>query len=207
MLAPGLRRPARPPAHARAARTRRPSSRGRPPPRRAATARSWPCRTPTRSSTRRRFCARSRRAPAEQAEIPVGFLAAISKGSEGGQPERDGRACRLRRRRLLRRRPAGRGGRADAPRTAVRRDHGPAAGAPLRGAEPLPRRADARGRRLGRARLRGLSLARRERHGRARPLDRRLRGSSRSTCSTSRRGSRSRRSPARRPPGCPSAER
>ena len=73
--------------------------------------------------------------------------------------DRDGRARRRRRRRLHRRRPPGRLRRADAARAAVRRDHRPPLAAALRGADAHPRRADARGRRLGRARLRRLPVA------------------------------------------------
>ena len=62
-MLPGLRRPARAPAHARAARTRRTSSRARARPRPAASAASSRCRTPIRSWTRRPCCARSRSAP------------------------------------------------------------------------------------------------------------------------------------------------
>ncbi len=97
-----------------------------------------------------------RAARAEQAEIPVGFLAAITKGSRGGA-DRDGRA---RRRRAP---PASRttAARSVAPgscgaRSSTRRSRA-AARAPLRGADALARRADARGRGLGRARLRGLA--------------------------------------------------
>ncbi len=53
--------------------------------------------------------------------------------------------------------------------------HRPHARAPLRGADALPRRPGARGRGLRRARLRPVPVARRERHGRARPLAGRLR--------------------------------
>ena len=53
--------------------------------------------------------------------------------------------------------------------------HRPHARAPLRGADALPRRPGARRRRLRRARLRPLPVARRERDGRARPLARGLR--------------------------------
>ena len=46
------------------------------------------------------------------ATIPVGFLAAITKGQAGERADRDGRARRRRRRRLHRRRPPGRAPRA-----------------------------------------------------------------------------------------------
>ena len=80
-----VRRPARPPAHAR------PRGRGgsrlrhatpRPP---AATAPSSPCRTPSRSSTRQPCSARSSSRREREAEVPVGFLAAITKGQEGAE--------------------------------------------------------------------------------------------------------------------------
>ena len=86
---------------------------------------------------------------------------------------RDGRARRRGRRGVHRRRPACRQRRADAPRARVQRDHGAAARAPLRRAEPDARRPHAHGRRLRRARARRLALARREPRRRARALPRR----------------------------------
>ena len=169
----GVHRPARPPAHARAARTRR-RSRPAPPRRRpAATARSSRCRTPTRSSTRADVL-RGLRARAEaEAEIPVGFTAAITVGQDGTQLTEMGELADGGRRRLHRRRPPGRDRRADAARARVQRDHRPAARAPLRGADAHPRRPHAHGRRLGRARARRLALARREPRRLTRALARR----------------------------------
>ena len=95
-----------------------------------------------------------------EGEIPVGFLAAITRGQHGERADGDGRARRRRRGRVLRRRRAGRLGRADAPRAPVRVDHRPAARAPLRGADALARRPRARGRRRRGARLRRLPVGR-----------------------------------------------
>ena len=58
-----------------------------------------------------------------EAEVPVGFLAAITKGQSGGELTEM----------------------ADAPRSAVRRSDPPAARASLRGDDALARRPDARG--------------------------------------------------------------
>ena len=93
-LLPGLRRPARAPAHARpgaqgghrhrhARRRRRRLLRGR-----------SRCPTPTRSSTAPRCCARCASAAAREARIPVGFLAAITRGLQRRGAHRDGRAAR-----------------------------------------------------------------------------------------------------------------
>ena len=135
-----------------------------------------------------------------EAEVPVGFLAAITKGQDGRRADGDGRARRARRGRLHGRRPAGRRAGPHAPRAPVQRRRRPARGRPLRGADALARRPRPRRARLGRARLRRLPVGRRERHGRARPRARRLRGSGRSTCCTSRPASRSRSSGAPAPP-------
>ena len=116
-----------------------------------------------------------------QAEVQVGFLAAISKGQEGARADRDGRARRRGRGRLHRRRaPRGRDG-AHVARAPVRVDHGPAARGALRGADALARRAHARGSRLRGARDRRLALDRRERDGRARPRARARTRAGRST--------------------------
>ena len=111
-----------------------------------------------------------------EAEVHVGFLAAITRGQDGDGADGDGRARRRRRGRLLGRRRPGRLGRADAPRAPVRVDDGPAARAALRGAVALARRTRARRRRRGGARLHRLPVRRRVGHGRARPLPGRLRG-------------------------------
>ena len=112
----------------------------------------------------------------EEAEVPVGFLAAITKGQAGRRADRDGRARRRRRRRLHRRRAPGR--RAGLMRRALQYSAitGRPARAPLRGADALRGGPDARGRGLRRARLRRLPVGRRERDGRARPGARRVRG-------------------------------
>ena len=68
-----------------------------------------------------------------EAEIPVGFLAAITKGQAGVGADRDGRARPRGRGRLLRRRPAGHVARASAPRASVQRSGRSADRAPLRG--------------------------------------------------------------------------
>ena len=107
-LLPGVRRPARPPAHARPGaqggpRDRHPRGGGR----RLLRGRRR-CRTPTRSSTPRRCCARCATPRARDARIPVGFLAAITRGLHGDELTEmaelrdDGRG------RLHRRRRAGR---------------------------------------------------------------------------------------------------
>ena len=97
------------------------------------------------------------------AHVPVGFLAAITKGQPGRELTEmgeladagaagftdDGRPVRSRG--------------PDAPRAPVRVDHRPAAGAARGGAVAVARRPDARGRRLGRARLCRLPLGRRSR--------------------------------------------
>ena len=95
--------------------------------------------------------------------MPVGFLAAITKGQEGAELTEMGELA-----------DAGAAGFTDDGRPVVvaglmRRalqysaDHRPAARAALRGADALARRPHARGRRLGRARLRRLPVGRRER--------------------------------------------
>ena len=103
----------------------------------------------------------------EHAEIPVGFLAAITKGQRGG--ELTDMAARGRgRRRLHRRRPARSLGRAHATRAAVLGDHRSPPRAARGGAVALQGRPDARGRGLRRARLHRLPVGRREPDGRAR---------------------------------------
>ena len=99
----GVRRPARPSAYA--GREDEETSRPAPPRRQpAATARSSRCRTPIRSSTRRPRSARWSSAREDEAEIPVGFLAAITKGTGRRRADGDGRARRRRRGRVHRRR-------------------------------------------------------------------------------------------------------
>ena len=135
---------------------------------------------------------RGLRARAEdEAEIPVGFTAAITMGQEGTQLTEMGEL-------------------ADAGAAAFTDDGRPVATAglmrraleynaitgrrlalALRGAEPHPRRPHAHGCRLGRARPRRLALARREPRRLARALARRATPGSRSTSCTSRRASRS----------------
>ena len=159
-----------------AARTRRRSRPERPRPPRAATAPSSPCPTPIPWSTRPRRSARSSRRRSARPRCSVGFLAAITRGQEGAELTEMGEL-------------------ADAGAVAFSDDGvpvgsaglmrralqyasttGPAARAPLRGAVALARRARARGRRRGGARLHRVSVGRRVGHGRARPLARRVRG-------------------------------
>ena len=98
---------------------------------------------------------------------------------------------------LHRRRAPRRARRAAAPRLPVRRAAGPAAGAARGGPVAVARRVDARGHRLGRARHRRLPVDRRvARWWRATCASPATRTAA-STCSTSRRTSRSRRSPGR----------
>ena len=70
-------------------------------------------------STPRRCCARCASARAREARVPVGFIAAITRGPARRGADRDGRAARRRRARLHRRRPAGRQRRHAAPRAPV----------------------------------------------------------------------------------------
>ena len=110
-----------------------------------------------------------------EALVPTGFMAAISKRlggeelTEMAEPRRRGRG------RLHRRRPSGHVRWPDAPRAPVRRRHGATARAhceePTLGDGQVHEGAG-----LRRARLRALSLARRERNGRTRPLARRHEG-------------------------------
>ena len=103
----------------------------------------------------------------KEAEIPLGFLAAITKGQQGGELTEmaeladagaaaftdDGMPVAV--------------ARPDAARTPVQRRFQPPARAPLRGADAFQGRPDARGRGLRRARLCRLPVGRRERDGRA----------------------------------------
>ena len=116
---PGLRRPARAPAHARprgrgGPRVRHPGRR-----RRRASAACSRCRTPTRSSTPRRCCASLQERAAREALVPVGFLASITRGLAGRGAHRDDGAGARGRRRLHRRRRAGRRRAAHAPGASV----------------------------------------------------------------------------------------
>ena len=70
----------------------------------------------------------------EEAQVPVGFMAALTKGQDGCRARRAGGARRRRRGGLHRRRQAGRDGRGDAPGAAVQRDHRPDDRRALRGA-------------------------------------------------------------------------
>ena len=84
---PGVRRPARAPAHARAARTRRTSTPAPAPPPRAASARSSPSPTPTRWWTRRRCCARCASAPAPRpASRPASWPRSRSASAASSSP-------------------------------------------------------------------------------------------------------------------------
>ena len=102
---PGLRRPARPPPHSRARSTRRTSRPGT----RAAAAggycadgRDGQHRAAGRLGGRCR--ARCASAPSARPRSPVGFLATVTREMRGRRADRDGRAARRRRGRLLRRR-------------------------------------------------------------------------------------------------------
>ena len=97
-----------------------------------------------------------------EAPVPVGFLAAITRGQQGEELTEMGELADAGAVALLRRRRARRLRRADAARAPVRVDHRPAARAPLRGADAFARRPRPRGRGRGRARLRRLPLGRRE---------------------------------------------
>ena len=105
-LLPGLRRPARAPAHARAGAQGGPRDRHRAPPRPAATAPSSPCRTPTRSWTPRR-CSRSlrERARARSARYPSVHRRDHARPARARSSPR-WPSCRRRRGRLHRRRAA-----------------------------------------------------------------------------------------------------
>ena len=70
-----------------------------------------------------------------EAEVQVGFLAAITRGQEGAELTEMGELADAGAVALLRRRRPGRLGRADAPRAPVRVDDRTAARAPLRGAD------------------------------------------------------------------------
>ena len=107
-LLPGLRRPARAPAHARPGAQGGPRDRHPRRRRRRLLRASSRCRTPTRWSTRAPLLRSLRDAAAREARIPVGFLAAITRGLRRRGADRDGRAARRGRARLHRRRQPGR---------------------------------------------------------------------------------------------------
>ena len=160
----GVRRPARAPAHAWARgrgddRERHRSGRGR-----------GLLRDPRDAEHRsgRRFGHRPRFAPGDRAPggADPGRVHGVDlEGARGRGADRAGRARRRRRGGVHRRRSPGRLGCAAPAGAPVRRAHGQAARAPLRGADALARRAHARRRRLRRARARRLAGARRERDG------------------------------------------
>ena len=102
VLAPALRRPARPPAHPGPRGRGDDRARGQPPPPPAATARSSRCRTPSPWSTPRPFSARSIERAREQAVVPVGLHGRDQEGPARGGADRDGRARRHRRGRASR---------------------------------------------------------------------------------------------------------
>ena len=125
--------------------------------------------------------------------LPAGHL----RRPQGRAADRDARARRARRRRLHRRRPPGRARRPAAPRLPVRRAARPAAGAARGGPVAVARRA-----RCTRAPSRPSSASAAIRRSPRRPWWRATCASpatrtAASTCSTSRRTSRSRRSPGR----------
>ncbi len=97
---------------------------------------------------------------AAEAEVPVGFAASITVGQQGTQLTEMGELADAGAAAFTDDgRPVATAG-ADAARARVQRDHGQAARTPLRGAQLDEGRADAHGRRLGRARPRRLALAR-----------------------------------------------
>ena len=91
--------------------------------------------------------------------MPVGFLAAITRGQRGEELTEMGELADTGAVAFSDDGVPVAVGRADAARAAVRLDHRPAARAPLRGADALARRPRPRGTRRGRARLRRLPVA------------------------------------------------
>ena len=112
-----------------------------------------------------------------EALVPTGFMAAISKGLGGEELTEMAELADAGAAGVHRRRPAGRLGRADAPRAPVRRRHRPASSRSTARSRRSPATARCtKGAVSRRARLRRLAVGRRERDGRARPRARRLRG-------------------------------
>ena len=174
IVAPGLRRPARPPAHAGQ------GGRGGHRVRHEGSGRGRLLRHPRDAEHRagRGLGGRARRsgrAREGRSRDPGRLPRRDQQGAGRRRADGDGRARRARCGRIHRRRPPRRVARAPAPRAPVPRGHGPAHRSPLRGGGSLARRPGARGTRLGRARLRRLSVGGRERDGRPRPHARRLR--------------------------------
>ena len=176
---PGLRRPARAPAHARPGvqgehRDRHDGRGGR---RLLPGDRDAEHRPDGRPGQR---AAGARRRPRrEQAVVPTGFLASITIGLQGSELTEMAALARRRRARLHRRRQAGRLGRdaaqgAPVPAAGRRRDR-----AARGGSGALRRRRDARGRRLGAARRRRDPVDQRVDLRRARRRDRPVRGRAR----------------------------
>ena len=114
----------------------------------------------------------------EQAAVPTGFFAAISRGLEGRELVDMAELAARGAAGVLGRRPPGRARRHAAPGAAVQPRHRPQADAARGGHDPHRRFADARGRRLGRARPARLPRDRGERDGRPRSADRPLRARS-----------------------------
>ena len=173
---PGLRRPARPPAHARPGVQGDARDRHAPRPRPAASAGSSRCRTPSPTLDDapglRSLCAQAER----DARVPVGFLPAITRGLQGEELTemaelRDAGALGF----TDDGKPVVAAGmlrtRAPVP-AAVRRRARPARGGPV----AVGARRDARGRGLGASRDGGDPVDLGVDDGRARRRDRRLRG-------------------------------
>ena len=172
VLAPGVRRPARPPAHARPRgrgddRDRHRGRRGRRLLRDPRHAEHRPGRRRGRRAARPARACRARGGGAGR------LLRGDHEGAAGSRADRDGRARRRGRRRVHRRRAPGRRRRRDAPRAAVQHHHPPRDRRPLRGADAHARRPRARRPGRRRARSRPVAVARREPHGRPRPRARR----------------------------------
>ena len=143
---PGLRRPARSPAHARARSTRRTSrpARARRPP--AATARVVAMPNTDPALDQPALLRGMRAAARRDARVPVGFMAGDQPSGCRRAADRHERAARRRRARLHRRRQAGRLRRPAAPRAALPAAVRRRARAARGGSGALGRRRDARGR-------------------------------------------------------------
>ena len=169
-----VHRPARPSPDARAERTRRRSPPAPQPRPQEATARSWrfPNTDPVIDDAER-APRPARPGPRREAHVPGRLHGRTDEGPGRRGADRAGRPRRRRRGRLHRRRTPGRGGRRDAARAAVQRDHGTDDRGALRGAVADARRTRSCRPRGRRARPRRLAVARREPDGRARPRSRR----------------------------------
>ena len=171
-----LRRPPRAPAHSGARgrggpRLRNPCRRG---------GRLLPacsrCRTPIRSSTTRRCCARCTSAPRSRRACRSVSWPAITRGQSGRRADRDGGACGRGRGRLQRRRRADRQRRGAAQALQYQRLCGGVLALHEEDPSLSGAGSDARGRGFDAARPGGDPVDLREHDGRARRRDRRLRG-------------------------------